>query len=690
MATEYIPSSGGLSTDCNLFLSNGNLVNITQLQPGDLLLSADGKASEVEHVVQFIGDLVRITQKFKHVKEGLPNGYVPCGGMAITVSATQELLLRTAQRVKRVTKKDGESGSEKRVIEITQLRSIFYKGFGKLVRPITSSKSFTVTSPIFSTIAEMKAHTKKATSSSDDGYYYWKCRVKNLQEPQLNKELRGSTKVLLSPINLEIPVLKEWMNKWFNEEVTSGKVEAMAWLLGFWIGDGYRRGAVFALHSEDHDVNEYLRMAAEKLGMTLTIKVRNEVGFKADGYLHTQTGSRDRNSPLTSALKELKFYQNGRINGPKCVPAFLRFETRSVKEFFMAGLIDSDGCTNTIEGTARVAIKTVFEPIKDGIFIIVRSLGLNLTVSFDPEQIREDGLHQNDTWIFHLFEGANKSVFWSILNKCSCERKRQPRELKNCRIPLYPPTEIEESDTVRLNVIPMAFDIQKSGTGRLFAVYLKNPSSTFITEEQLICSSASLDIVRHEVSVIVRDKSYFKDEKNFCYSCARAKDSRFEQIPWDTAQLWCRNCRKRHQETAIFCLNDSCREIPSKDQAKQMRKAGKLCCHSCGSEVRNDFVKKRSWASGECVSCDVLESSDWLKLPWNKEANERLCRQCYYSHTVNGKYCVSCCKVFTASELKELLIEYTENNELDGSWIPCARCKKSTNISLPRNDGLML
>lgn len=665
-----------------MFLSNGNLVNITTLKPGDLLLSADGKASEVERVARFAGDLVRITQKYKHTKDGFPDGHVPCGVLNITVSDTQELMLRTTQRVKKTIKKDKATGNEKRVIEITQLRSIFHEGFEKLVRPVNSSKVFGVTATISSTIAEIKNHTKRATAVSDDGQLYWNCQMKNLEDPKLNKELRDATKVLLSPINLEIPVLKPWMETWFSEDVSPEKVEDMAWLLGFWIGNGYRRGAIFALHKEDHDINEYLRSVAEKLDMTLTIKDREEVGVKAEGTLHTSSGSRDKESPLTSALKELKFYENGRINDHKSVPEFLRFETRSVKEYFMAGLIDSDGNTNAIEGTFKVAIKTASEPTKDGILSIVRSLGLNLTVTFEPERIRDDDLHQNDSWILHFFEGANKAVFWSILNKCSCKRKRQPRELKEYRVPLYPPAEIEESGTAKLNVIPVAFDTHKKGKGELFAVYLKDPSGTFITAEQLICYSASLKDVSHEVSVIEREESYFEDEKNFCHSCARARDSEFEQIPWDTAVLWCQNCRKRHQETAIFCLNDSCREIPSKDQARQMEKAGKLCCFSCGSEVRVDGVQKRSWASGECASCDALESSSWLKLPWNKKAGERLCKKCSYSHKKSGKHCVSCCKVFGASEVEKLLVEYSGNSEFDGGYIPCARCKKPTNIDI--------
>lgn len=112
-------------------------------------------------------------------------------------------------------------------------------------------------------------------------------------------------------------MLKPWMDKWFGEDVTSDKVKAMAWLLGFWIGDGHRRGAIFALHAEDHDVNDYLRQSAGKLGMIYRFKRRKDDGFKAEATLLMPDGSRDRNSSLTTALEDLRFYQHGKRDDPK-------------------------------------------------------------------------------------------------------------------------------------------------------------------------------------------------------------------------------------------------------------------------------------------------------------------------------------------------------------------------------------
>lgn len=51
MATNRIPSSGGLSEISRLFLFNGTLIDITKLKSGNRLLSVEGKAPEVERVV---------------------------------------------------------------------------------------------------------------------------------------------------------------------------------------------------------------------------------------------------------------------------------------------------------------------------------------------------------------------------------------------------------------------------------------------------------------------------------------------------------------------------------------------------------------------------------------------------------------------------------------------------------------
>lgn len=642
MATQYIPASGGLSENCRLFLSDGRLVNVAQIKPGDLLLSAEGTASEVELVVSYNGSLVKITQMFQHDKDDLQAGCIPCGVIELTVSDTQELFLRTKQRVKRSWKKN------RPVIEITQLREVFLNGFGKLVQPFSSSKTFIESRDV----SEIRNHIKRATALSTDGYYYWKSLEQNLGG--VAAELRKSTKLLFSPVKLKVPVLKRWMDNWFGEDVSAERVDAMAWLLGFWIGDGYKRGALFALHFEDHDVNDRLRLFAGRLGMSLTITRKDPLGFRAEGVLHTADGSRDKHSPLTNCLKSLLFLKDGKIDDPKNIPDCLRFETRSVREYFMAGLVDSDGCTILKDGTCKVAIKSAFPLVKDGIIAVARSLGLNLTVSFEPETEREN-FHQSDTWTIHWFEGNNRAVFWAILAKCSCERKRNPKRVGHCRTVLYPPDQVDEP--ARWNMMPVSFNTSKVGTGQLYAVYLKDRSGTFITEEQMVCGSASLKIVHHEKPTRQRSESYFKDEKNFCLSCCRARDSRFELVPWDLASLWCDNCRNRYQLTGIICTNERCRTIPSEDEAKRIRAAANAECLMCGSAVKDDSsgLQKRTRLAGKCVNCGATEATRWLKLKWDKKRKERLCKKCHDAHLKTGKHCAYCCKIFDKFELEELM-----------------------------------
>lgn len=164
MATNRIPSSGGLSENTRLFLSNGTLIDITKLKSGDRLLSAEGKASEVERVVQFTGNLVKVTRKFQHEKEGFEEGYIPDGVVTFIVSDRHELLLETKQRVKKSIRKP-KHGSM-RVIEITELRSKPLSGLDLLLRPMTGSTSF----PLATDIAVIKRHIKEKTSESIDGY----------------------------------------------------------------------------------------------------------------------------------------------------------------------------------------------------------------------------------------------------------------------------------------------------------------------------------------------------------------------------------------------------------------------------------------------------------------------------------------------------------------------------------------
>lgn len=191
-----------------------------------------------------------------------------------------------------------------------------------------------------------------------------------------------------------------------------------------------------------------------------------------------------------------------------------------------------------------------------------------------------------------------------------------------------------------------------------------------------------MDIRHHESAITVKDEAYYRNEKNFCYSCARAKDSTFELVPWDTAHLWCENCLKRYLVSEMICLNPICREIPSKEEAKEIRNAESPHCSTCNSEVRDDYAttKKRRKISGECANCGPAESYEWHKVPWNRRLEIKICKSCRHVYFKYKGHCRKCNKIFTKNELEDLRVKYEDNTDLAS----CTRCKEP--IILPPRD----
>lgn len=669
-STEF--SSSGLSEGSRVFLADCALIAVENVKVGDILLSADGNTSEVEGIRECIGKSVNVTQLSKHDTERAES--MPFGLTEICISENQLLMFSTKQRVKTLKKK------EKTIVEVTEVSKNALNG--KVSMPRTGSKVFNKNA----SVTEIKEHIRRKTSESSDGKFRLHCSVKDLES--LNKELRIASRLLLCPISLEIPVLEPWLEMFFSEKVTAQQIEAMAWLLGFWIGDGHKRGATFSLHSEDTDVNEMLRNSAALLNMKLTIKRRGDGGFFAVGTLHTLDGSWNKNSPLTTALKDLRFYMNGKRDDKKNVPDFMRTETRTVRECFMAGLIDSDGCSRNDHGTVKVKIPTAFPPIRDGILFIGRSLGLNITVTFEPERQREN-FHQSDTWIFHLLPGANKEIFWSILNRCSCERKRSPPIIGPSKaLADMPATHHTESTENGFNMMPITFKFSDSGTKRLFDIFLKDASASYITEQQLICFSASHGGGLVESSDIPSE-SFIAEEKNFCFSCSRAKDSSFEDVPWAVEYTWCSQCRKRYQITGAICLNPKCRKIPSENEIEKMRNKNfsRLCCLECnhGTKLEKRKVQEpvvSKFPERRCHSCSASTTVRWLKLPWDKKSTLRICRSCSHKFNMTNQRCLNseCCKLFGKNELKELVANSLSEIDDQNECLPCPRCQMPTTI----------
>ncbi|GEQ72300.1 hypothetical protein JCM33374_g5987 [Metschnikowia sp. JCM 33374] len=101
----------------------------------------------------------------------------------------------------------------------------------------------------------------------------------------------------------------------------------------------------------------------------------------------------------------------------KSVPKHLATESISVREFFIAGLVDADGDVNQCKDTGafNATVKTIYPGVRDGLVMVARSLGIRASVS--TEKANNEGRYAV------LMSGDAMS---GVLSKCSLSHKKAP------------------------------------------------------------------------------------------------------------------------------------------------------------------------------------------------------------------------------------------------------------------------
>ncbi|QLQ80882.1 hypothetical protein HG537_0E02370 [Torulaspora globosa] len=589
---------GGLVKGTKVFLANGETVPIENIKKGDEVLTSGGGSAKVDEVLSDDDhDLVTIRQKTRHYAHLYdPSMPEPYGIIGMTCSKRQKLVLTTKQRIK-IEKIRTEGFRRANVSQLADHRT----KDGRIIKTI---KETTKRFPLKTKKSEIIDYVEPMVLRSEGRCISWQCEAGDLDK-YLSKERRAGTRMLLQPISIEIPVLGPWLAQCFERNITAEQLEAMAWLLGFWIGDGSREGAKFALNIVDRDVNTRLEKNAKVWGMTLRTEPRE--GRAADGYLHTYNGAErlwNVNNPLVKVLEGLRFYENGERNDPKSVPLFMQTEQIVVREAFLAGLIDSDGYCRIEHGSISAQIRTVYRPIRDGINLIGRSLGLTVSTSFHGAYFDERrGINHSHTWTFELYGGTNHETLRSILNRCSCKRKRNPpiryrrdRDFEEFDSDYqsekneYDPEDdddlsgimesfeddleddVEEQEDGTFNFGNLRFEIiQKDYKDEVIGLVLSGASNrTFVTDDQIVCATAEL---------ITESRPYFKRR---CLSCDTETAKEWYKVPWsgDVLDRICRNCRDAYLRTRMHCSNDLCNWVFRKKEVATGR------CKRCDSSPR--------------------------------------------------------------------------------------------------------
>ncbi|CEP63936.1 uncharacterized protein LALA0_S09e05820g [Lachancea lanzarotensis] len=637
---------GGFVAGTKFMMANGEPRAIENVLVGDKLMKDDGTAVEIIAVPCQVTDTVKIRQTSKHTAHLRDsNRKPPWGLLDFTCAWRQSLNFGTYQ-----VKKDSFRSNGKRVISIHQMAVARTKDGREIALVKNRDKLFRHHGDEYAA----NKYIAETMAPYPDQLIFWDCEVGDLE--YLTSAPRTSTCLSYYPLYFENHVLQSWLEKHFDRAVTQKALEGMAWLLGFWVGDGHRRGPMFALHSGDHDVNGRLKRNAELWGMDLIIKKEGPSdGYKAIGYLHTYSGTL-RNlyhkSPICEVLSGLGFWENGRRGAAKRVPKFLSTDQRIVREAFLAGLIDSDGCTRIQDNLIRIKIVTVLPSVRDAIYAIARSLGLNVTVFFYHERMHKLGYHESDAWTFNLFKGTNLDTLQSILSRCSCERKRNPP------IQLAKTRDVEE------------FEDQE--------------------DEEDQRSSIRKEMLAEEDSNDSDDSCYLSDDEETAVFEIDTTDTYFEKHQGLTGE--------------DIILNPNRVTFTMEPNGKQ-EVFGLVCSDDCNLLTSDQVAVGSSKLIGEndsdqvnavtgCISCKSTRTPEWYRLPWDKLTYHRICKPCARSFR---SLLLKCYKSDCNHILKQAQLTSFRRSriakvrkQIAGSQItegyPCTKCRDGIYVKMGDDD----
>ncbi|SCW00327.1 LAFE_0C01750g1_1 [Lachancea fermentati] len=644
----------------SVIMSDGNCRLVEYLQIGDVLLTEDGSTGVVKKIEERWEDAFGIKQRKNHYIHFLDKTRDnPYGLFETTFFAKQVVLLETFQRSAESIRKEKDN---QRRAYITTVED-FDTSEGRLIK---LAKIVEKVFPSNTSNEVIQEHLSKYRKQADNNRFVrWSCEVGDLKH--LCYKTRASTRLLLMPLAFEKPTLLPFLEKTFHKEVSARELEAMAWLIGFWMGDGYRAGAMFALHSEDHEVNGRLEENARIWGMTYTQKPPRPGTFSAYAALHTiQNGIRRWNvgNPFITVLKGLFFYENGKINDAKNVPHFLRTDQLMVREAFLAGLIDSDGTAAIVNGYLYTSITTVYPLIRDGIQFVVRSLGLNISTHIRPSgPVANTPYIRKKQWRFHLSNGSNPDVLRSVLDRCSATRKRNPTEATHKQKKRLQALDEQECFGESNNDIELIEEDDDLFEDRFIREKREANRGENLEEDTDLTLAAEDATAGEDLEEELEEHHAPEEESERTLAVADASvgnttgksDVEITKIHSDLndsdKQLVCYNYSRQffysiplNRKVKVFHITHTSKQrlIPEHQIVTRdsLRESGE-------TKVIDVFNNK-------CYSCGKGVSNPWKNVPWRENLNcYKLCRSCYDYYIQSRTRCYDCNRVIGFLQFRE-------------------------------------
>ncbi|KAK6200444.1 vacuolar H+-ATPase V1 sector, subunit A [Scheffersomyces amazonensis] len=410
--SDVIIYVGCFAKGTKVLMSNGKDRNIEDVNIGDKVLGKDGLPREVVALPRGRELMYDVTEKAQHKVE------LTEGSTSYTCNATHKLVVVTNQKIDVIN----------HVVRGEQQTSVTYFALNdqkesngrqyKMVELITKSFSHKTQGP---EIAIRQANEFKDSLSNKN--INWTIEARDVAKMGYN--VRRATKQYSSPILVENNVLGSLIEKHGYDGSIAPEV---SYLLGSWVGSGLNDRLAFSIDSRDEEIKSRIRDCAEVADLEIKeIQHRSSRDVTITLNKSETSGKgihRSQNTKanlLWSLINEI-FESDGKKLS-KSIPTFYRSEAIENREYFIAGLVDSDGHIKRDEQSKTcvgATIKTIYPTVRDGLVAVARSLGITTSVSTDAA-IVAGGISHQESYGIHM---KASSALDSVLSKCADSRKR--------------------------------------------------------------------------------------------------------------------------------------------------------------------------------------------------------------------------------------------------------------------------
>jgi len=216
------------------------------------------------------------------------------------------------------------------------------------------------------------------------------------------------------------------------------KVELDPYVLGLWLGDGYKNGYCMAINSQDDpEILEYLEKWGEENDATFKHHKNNPVAFGI---------SSTTNSGVAPLKKLLKIYN---LVDNKHIPMEYLVNTREVRLAVLAGLIDSDGTVQR-DGTRIVIAQGLnHSKLATDIIYLVKSLGFMCCSTMKKTQWKYKGELKRGQAININISGVGVEDIPTLVKRKKCCSPVKRNTLNTGKLKVK---EVESGDFVGISV----------------------------------------------------------------------------------------------------------------------------------------------------------------------------------------------------------------------------------------------